>query len=70
MRAVLVFRLPQEQEEFDNASHGGDWRWAMQELDEYLKRRDDSDEEAARQAAIIRNVLHGILDERGLALFD
>jgi len=71
MRAVLTFRLPQEREEFDNAVHGGDWRYAMQELDEHLKQRGDTDAVAVRrQAALLREELHRILDERGLALFD
>lgn len=69
MRAILAFRLPQEQEEFDNAVHGSDWRYAMQELDEYL-RHDVKHGTRLETSEEIRQVLHRILRERGLALFD
>ena len=71
MRAILAFRLPQEQEEFDNATNGGEWRWAMQELDKFLKRREDIDTLAIRrQAVLVREELYRILNERRLVLFD
>jgi len=61
MRAVLTFRLPQEREEFDDAVHGSEWRWTIQELDEYLKQ--------CEAAESIRNELYRILEERNLTLY-
>jgi len=69
MRAILTFRLPQEQEEFDNASHGGDWRYAMQALDECL-RQDLKYGTGRKTSEEIRDAIRLILDERGLSLFD
>jgi hypothetical protein len=71
MRAILTFRLPQEQEEFDNATNGGERRWAMQELDQFLKGRESAKELAVRrQAVLVREELYRILNERRLVLFD
>lgn len=37
MIATLSFTLPEEQEEFENAAHGGRYKSALQEFDNYLR---------------------------------
>lgn len=69
MRAILTFRLPQEQEEFDDASHGGEWHCVMRELDEFL-RQDLKYCAGRKMSEDIRTKLHEILDGRGLLLFN
>jgi len=34
--AVLSFTLPEEQEQFEEAAHGGEWKSVLQELAEWL----------------------------------
>lgn len=65
-KAILTYRLPQEQEEFDNAVRGAEWRWALEELDEFL-RQDLKHGTGRKTSEEIRDELRRILDERGLS---
>lgn len=39
MKASLIFKLPEEKEEFDNALNGTNYRGALEEVDNYLRSR-------------------------------
>jgi len=71
MKAKLTFDLPDEQDVFDAAVKGIEWKMAMQDLDNTMRevaKHSDSDE-AVEYAQRWRDELHSILDVRGLTLF-
>lgn len=37
MKAILEFNLPEDQDEFNRAVQGGDWRHVVWEVDQYLR---------------------------------
>ena len=53
MKAILEFNLPQEQEDFEDASNGWKWQHAMWQLDAFQE---------------TRNELHRILNEENLEM--
>jgi hypothetical protein len=70
--ATLTFTLPEEQELFDRAVKGGDWRMVVEDLDGWLRsklKHDDltPEQDAAYEEA--RKYLFTILEERGLQLW-
>jgi hypothetical protein len=71
MTATLTFSLPEEQEEFQNASNGTDWRMVAMDMAEWLKRKRDGDlseaEDSAYQSA--RDQLFALIEDRGLSLW-
>jgi hypothetical protein len=69
--ATLTFTLPEEQEEFDRAAKGSDWRMVVEDTDGWLRsklKHDDltPEQDAAYEEA--RKYLFSILEERGLQL--
>ena len=71
MTATLTFTLPEEQEEFDRAAKGSDWRMVVEDTDGWLRsklKHDDltPEQDAAYEEA--RKYLFSILEERGLQL--
>jgi hypothetical protein len=71
MKAKLTFDLPDDQDVFDAACKGIDWKMAMQDLDNTMRGVDkhSNSEEEAKHAQRWRDELHSILDVRGLTLF-
>jgi len=69
MKAILEFNLPEEEEQHADAINGTQYKFAIQELDEYLRRRlkyeklSNYDEVNA-----IRTELHNILNSRNLII--
>jgi hypothetical protein len=71
MTATLTFSLPEEQEEFDRAVQGGNWRMVVEDLDAHLRsrlRHEDLPDEVHAALDRARTHLYGLLEERGLNL--
>jgi hypothetical protein len=69
--ATLAFTLPEEQEEFDRAVQGGNWRIIVEDLDAHLRsrlRHEDLPDEVHAALEQARTHLYGLLEERGLSL--
>jgi hypothetical protein len=69
--ATLTFSLPEEQEEFDRAVQGSDWRMVVEDLDAHLRsrlRHEDLSEDVHAALDRARTHLYGLLEERGLSL--
>ena len=71
MTATLTFSLPEEQEEFDRAVQGGNWRMIVEDLDAHLRSRlkhEDLPDEVHAALDRARTHLYGLLEERGLSI--
>jgi hypothetical protein len=73
MKAILEFNLPEEQEQFEDASNGWKWSHAMWQLDQFLRTKvkyasDDAHEESINAFAEAREELHRILREDNLEM--
>jgi hypothetical protein len=69
--STLTFNLPEEQEEFDHAAKGADWRTIVEDLDAHLRSRlkhEDLPGEVYAALEQARTHLYGLLEERGLSL--
>jgi hypothetical protein len=69
--ATITFTLPEEQEEFDRAVQGGNWRMVVEDLDAHLRSRlkhEDLPDEVHAALERARTHLYGLLEERGLSL--
>jgi hypothetical protein len=69
--AYLRFRLPQEQQEYDDAVTGREWRSVVQEMDEELRRvikygEEKTTPEERELYGRIRQRLWEMREERGL----
>jgi len=63
MKAKLVFSLPEERSQFNDAINGSKWRGILQELDNVLKYSSHSPSE-------IRNMINVMAIDEGLEIFD
>ena len=73
MKAILEFNLPEEQEDFEDATNGWKWSHAMWQLDQFLRTKvkyasDDAHEEAINAYQDARDALHRILSEENLEM--
>ena len=71
MTATLTFSLPEEEEEFDRAVQGSDWRMVVEDLDAHLRsrlRHEDLTDEVHAALERARTHLYTLLEERGLQL--
>ena len=69
MKAKLIFNLPEEQEEFNDAVNGSAFKTAIWELDQYIRSQlkhgvlpDDVHDKVQE----IRDQLHSILDDNNV----
>jgi hypothetical protein len=72
MTATLTFSLPEEQEEFDRAVQGSDWRMIVEDLEAHLQSRlkhEDLSEDVAVALDRARQHLFTLIAERGLSLW-
>jgi hypothetical protein len=72
MTATLAFDLPEEQELFDRAVKGSDWRMVVEDMDGWLRSKLKHEELTPEQDAAYeeaRKHLFSILEERGLQLW-
>ena len=73
MKAILKFDMYEEAGAFDDARHGTAYRVVLQELDETLKRWEDSpdnNDETRRVIGDVRDTLSELLNEKDLTLWD
>ena len=73
MKATLEYKLPDEQEEFQDAVNGAKWKYAMWKLDNELrsliKHAPDSMPELEHETyQKIRTTLHRIINQNDLTL--
>lgn len=73
MKAILEFTLPEEQEQFEDASNGWKWSHSMWQLDQYLRAKvkyasDDAHEESIKAFEEAREELYRILNENNLEM--
>jgi hypothetical protein len=69
--ATLAFDLPEEQELFDRAVKGSDWRMVVEGLDAHLRSRlkhEDLPEDTYVALDGARQHLYALVAERGLSL--
>ncbi len=73
MKATLEFDLPEENHEHQDALRGSEWKWALTEVADYLRgqiKHADNSAEEYRTFERVRERLFGILDDRGLNLYE
>ena len=69
MKATLEFNLPEEGEALTDARQGSDWKWAVEDLFQYLRSETKHADHSAEEYAIfdkVREKLAEILEERDL----
>jgi hypothetical protein len=69
MKATLEFNLPEEGEALTDARQGSDWKWAVDDLFNYLRSEIKHADHSAEEYAIfdkVREKLAEILEERDL----
>ena len=72
MKATLEFHLPEDDEALTDARKGSDWRWAVDDLFNYLKSETKHADHSAEEYAIfdkVREKLAEILSERDLRVW-
>jgi hypothetical protein len=73
MKAILEFTLPEESHEHQDALQGSEWKWALTEVADYLRnqiKHADNSAEEYRTFERVQERLFGILDDRGLNLYE
>lgn len=73
MKATLEFDLPEENHEHQDALRGSEWKWALTEVADYLRnqiKHADNSAEEYRTFERVQERLFGILDDRGLNLYE
>jgi hypothetical protein len=71
MKATLEFELPIDAEAHWDAVQGSDWRWALQEVLDYLRTQTKHVDHTADEYRVyeaVREEIIRILDDRGLDL--
>jgi len=71
VKAILEFTLPEDTQEHQDALKGTDWKWAVDDLLNYLRnqiKHADNSAEEYRTFERVRDRLAEILDERELRL--
>ncbi len=72
MKATLEFNLPEEGEALTDAQRGSDWKWAVEDLFQYLRSETKHADHSAEEYAIfdkVREKLSQILEERDLRVW-
>ena len=73
-KAKLIFKLPDEAKEFENASNGSDWRFMVQQLDsrlrDALKYNDSLSVQEMKGIQTARDLIQRGVDEANLKLWD
>jgi|LakMenEpi03Aug12_release.lakeMendotaPanAssembly.Ray.scaffolds.fasta_scaffold564349_1 hypothetical protein len=71
MKATLEFHLPEDDAALNDARQGSDWKWAMDDLLQYLRSQIKHGEHTAEEYRTFESVrarVIEILDDRGLYL--
>lgn len=71
-KATFEFRLPEQRQEFEDALHGGRFRMALSDMDDYLrdqvKYNDKLSDEAIDALQMAREKLGAILEEYSVTI--
>lgn len=73
MKAILEFTLPEESHEHRDALQGSEWKWAMDDVLNYLRSEIKHVNHTAEEYRILETVrekVSGILEDRGLDLWN
>lgn len=71
-KATLEFNLPEENQEFDTARQGVDFKIALQDLDNWLRGKLKYEEISATEAVIfqkVRDQLHEFCQDNDVSLY-
>jgi len=73
MKAILEFNLPEDQEQFEDASNGWKWSLLVWELDQHLRNEtkyapDSTPPEKYQAYCALRDKLHEMLNNHNLEL--
>ena len=73
MKAILEFNLPEDQEQFEDASNGWKWSLLVWELDQHLRNEtkyapDSTPSEKYQAYCELRDKLHEMLNNHNLEL--
>ena len=73
MKAILEFNLPEDQEQFEDASNGWKWSLLVWELDQHLRNEtkyapDSTSPEKYQAYCKVRDILHEMLLDHSLEL--
>jgi FKBP-type peptidyl-prolyl cis-trans isomerase (trigger factor) len=71
MKATLEFNLPEDDEDLADARKGSQWKWAMDDLSNYLRSQIKHADHTAEEYRIFERVydrLYEILDDRDLRI--
>jgi hypothetical protein len=69
MKAKLIFNLPEEQEEFNDAVNGSAFKTVIWELDQYMRsqlKHEDLPDDVHEKVQEIRDQLHSILNDNNV----
>ena len=72
MKATLEFNLPQDDEALTEARQGSDWKWAVDDLFNYLRSETKHADHSAEEYAVfdkVREKMSQILEERDLRVW-
>jgi hypothetical protein len=72
MKATLEFNLPEEGEALTDARQGSDWKWAVDDLFNYLRSETKHADHSAEEYAVfdkVREKMSQILEERDLRVW-
>lgn len=72
MKAILEFTLPEEQHEHQDAIQGSLWKWAINDISNYLRNEAKHVDHTVEEYQIldaVRERLAEILEERGLEMY-
>lgn len=70
MKAQLIFNLPEEQEEFNDAINGNAFKAVIWELDQFLRsqiKHGDLKDDVHEKVQEIRDQLHSILNDNNVS---
>lgn len=70
METFLAYKLPDDQQDYDDAINGHSWRRIVEELDEWLREQVKYGEKQETTYTTIRNRLWEEVRERSISLND
>jgi hypothetical protein len=70
MKVNVIFKLPEEQDEYQTAMDGGKYKAALQELDNFLRGKIKYTDEETIKLEDIRAKLHELVNEAGASIWD
>ena len=69
MKAILKFNLPEDQEEFNDATNGYNWKSVIQEFDEWARNILKHEKPPKISLGEVRLRLNNLINERDLVLY-